>query len=82
MTPSTNALNVYRSLNNAGEGFAPSDDEHASVNEVGADLDATLIERAYTTSDVAVYRHADGSYTLVGDANGPWAVTVPAGGLD
>jgi len=62
---------LWTRLNDAGEGFAVGK-ETDDINEI--DGLGTLIQRAATDTDVAVYRAADGTLTIVGDANGPWAV--------
>lgn len=53
--------------NNAGEGFAPSDEFLAACSRV-------LV--AQNDQQVDVYASDDGTEVAVGDANGPWAVII------
>jgi len=72
----TAALAAWKIGNNAGEGYAVGiAADHNTVDELGAYL-GELIYPAQNTSDVAVYRHADGRLVAVGDSHGPWAVDV------
>lgn len=64
---------LYRIRNNNGEGFAPAS-ESKDVNDL-PEL-GTIIHRATSTDDVAVYVGHDGFISAVGDASGPWVVNI------
>lgn len=51
--------------------WEPIGGEDGSVNEMTGILGGTLILRARTTDDVAIYRLPDGDWRIVADANGP-----------
>lgn len=63
---------IWHKKNNNGEGFSVGNDDD-DINELG-EL-GKLIERSTSSETVAVYRDGD-TITIVGDANGPWAVTA------
>ena len=66
----------FRNKNNAGEGFDPlPENDDATADGVEA-LEAELGPCVQTADGVSAFARGDGNFTLVGDANGPWAVTV------
>jgi hypothetical protein len=67
----TNYNAIWNRENNQGNGFAVGD-ESDDINEIAGLGD--LIERAHSDNDVAVYRDGNATTTIVGNANGPWAV--------
>ena len=67
---------LYNELNNAGEGYAVDGDDINAIEGIG-----DLVQRSYSTSDVAVY-DAGSKYVVVGDANGLWAADVSKDGLE
>lgn len=63
---------LYNKKVNAGEGYAIGDvtDNINEIEGIGE-----LIKRAQSDSDIAIY--ADNyTVTMVGDAHGPWAVSI------
>lgn len=69
------ALDLWREGNGAGEGFAVGEDSD-DINEIEGL--GELVARANTSREVAQYLDkARGILTLVGDANGPWAISIP-----
>ena len=65
---------AYKALNDAGLGYAVGEEDD-DVNEQAERLGAELIVASPSSDRVAVYRRGD-QLILVGDANGPWAVSV------
>lgn len=65
---------AYRILDNAGAGYAVGEDDD-DINELAELLGAELIVASPSNNKVAVYRRGE-KLILVGDANGPWAVSV------
>lgn len=61
------ALELWRDGNNAGDGWAIEDEELE---------DGRQILFAQSSDEVDVYVMPDGSEIAVGDAHGPWAVTI------
>lgn len=69
------ASTLFHAGNNAGEGYAACG---CDVENCGCDIDAIdgigkLLLASSETNGLAVYQTA-GGVTIVGDANGPWAV--------
>lgn len=68
------ASKLFHAGNNAGNGYAACD---CDVENCGCDIDelglGRLLVASSQSSGLAVYQTADG-VTIVGDANGPWAV--------
>ena len=75
MTPEdiiANRKQLYTRENDAGHGFAIGNgDDH--VNHCGEGM--ALISASHGAGDPAVYFRS-GSCIIVGDAHGPWAVTI------
>lgn len=65
---------LYARGNDAGEGYAVGDQD-SNINELAEEIGGTLIHRAETDDDVAVYQTSEG-FVIVGDSHGPWAVAV------
>jgi len=65
---------VYKALDDAGMGF-PVGEEDDDINELAEVLGAELIVASTSNDKVAVYRRGE-QLILVGDAHGPWAVSV------
>lgn len=65
---------AYTILNNAGAGYAVGEEDD-DINELAELLGAELIVTSTSNDRVAVYRRGE-QLILVGDANGPWAVSV------
>lgn len=66
---------IFKDLNNHGEGYAPTHDDDADINELADALEAELVRRSPADNQVAVYHDVDRCrLILVGDAHGPWAV--------
>ena len=68
----SNYNEIWNSMNDAGEGF-PVGEDGQDINTLTDEL-GELMERAYSDTDVAVYRDDVGRVIVVGNANGPWAV--------
>ena len=64
------AKQVWNQNNDNGDGFAVGE-EDSNINEIEGH--GTLMYAAESDSDVATYWDGE-FYTIVGDANGPWAV--------
>lgn len=62
---------VWNAGNDAGNGFAVGDEDD-DINEIPG-YGALVIESA-NSGAVSVYLASDGAITIVGNANGPWAV--------
>ena len=58
----------------AGAGYAVGEEDD-DINELAELLGAELIVTSTSSDSVAVYRRGE-QLILVGDANGPWAVSV------
>ena len=67
-----NYKEIWTIANNNGEGF-PVGEDGQDINTLTDEL-GELMERAYSDTDVAVYRDDAGRVIVVGNANGPWAV--------
>lgn len=65
---------AYTILNNAGAGYAVGEEDD-DINELAELLGAELIVTSTSDDRVAVYRRGE-QLILVGDAHGPWAVSV------
>lgn len=65
---------AYTILNNAGAGYAVGEEDD-DINELAELLGAELIVTSTSNDRVAVYRRGE-QLILVGDAHGPWAVSV------
>jgi hypothetical protein len=74
-TDNTSLMAAYRRGNNAGEGYSIGSDAYTPREAIEDSADLEWL-RYIHAEGACLARRDDGALVVVGDAHGPWAVTV------